>query len=50
MILKITREKSNAFQKTYENLNFFLDDVKNAKNDAHIKNIFFWIFVVFRYF
>ena len=30
---------------------FFWDDAENAKNDANIfKNIFFWIFNVFRYF
>ena len=43
--------KVERVRKTFENLNSFLDDVENAKNDAkYIKNIFFWIFIVFRYF
>jgi len=43
--------KSRTRSKTFENLNSFLDDVENAKNDANIlKTYFFWIFVIFRYF
>jgi len=38
-------------QKTFENLNSFLDDVENAKNDANIfKTYFFLFFIVFHYF
>jgi len=53
---KINAFKNDAWkvervQKTFENLNSFLDDVENAKNDANIlKTYFFWIFVVFHYF
>jgi len=47
------RVKSLTRSKTSKNLNSFLDDIENAKNDANIyikKNILFWIFIVFRYF
>ena len=53
---KINDFKNDAWKvkrvpKTFENLNSFLDDVENAKNDANIlKTYFFWIFIVFRYF
>jgi hypothetical protein len=53
---KINAFKNNTLKvehvrKTFKNLNSILKDVENAKNDAkYIKNIFFCIFVVFRYF
>jgi hypothetical protein len=49
--------KIERVQKTFENLNSFLDDVENAKNDANILktyfldfrcfSLFFWIFQKF---
>jgi len=50
MILKMTREKSNAFQKTFKNLNSFLDDVENAKNGANILKTYFLDFRCFSLF
>jgi hypothetical protein len=50
VILKMTREKSNAFEKTFENLNSFLNDVENAKNDANILKIYFLDFRCFSLF
>jgi 3-methyladenine DNA glycosylase Tag len=52
---KVNAFKNNAWkvkrvQKTFENLNSFLDDVENAKNDANILKTYFWIFIVFHYF
>ena len=51
MILKMTREKLNAFENLFENLNSFLDDAENTKNDAkYIKNIFFGFLLFFAIF
>jgi len=47
-----SNEKNDAWQveriqKTFENLNSFLDDVENAKNDANILKIYFFGFSLF---
>jgi hypothetical protein len=34
-------------QKTFENLNSFLDDIENAKNDANILKTYFFGFSLF---
>jgi hypothetical protein len=49
---KINDFKNDAWKvvrvrKTFENLNSFLDDAKNAKNDANILKIYFFGFSLF---
>ena len=44
----MTREKSNAFEKQLKIKILFQKTLK--KHCKYIKNIFFWIFVVFHYF
>jgi 3-methyladenine DNA glycosylase Tag len=49
---KINAFKNDAWkvervQKTFENLNSFLDDVENAKNDANILKTYFFGFSLF---
>ena len=39
--------KVERVQKTFENLNSFLDDVENAKNDANILKTYFFGFLLF---
>jgi hypothetical protein len=42
--------KSRTCSKTFENLNSFLDDVENAKNDANILKTYFLDFRCFSLF
>ena len=46
MILKMTREKSNAFENLLK-INFFLDDIENVKNNANILKTYFFGFLLF---
>jgi len=39
--------KVERVQKTFENLNSFLDDIENAKNDANILKTYFFGFSLF---
>jgi hypothetical protein len=39
--------KSRTRSKTFENLNSFLEDVENAKNDANILKMYFFGFLLF---
>jgi len=47
MILKNDPWNVERIWKTFENLNSFLDDVENAKNDANILKMYFFGFSLF---